>query len=382
VERDIAKINQLRPAAMQRIAVAAPVARNMSTVRNVPLPPPVYDIPYTPPIEQLDRSPEKIARLKLTPPKTLIGFWVIEDKTLSPRTVPQLPPFKYDATPPPPVVMAPVTPAKLVKLDKALAPGEIKADFTVTAEEAKETTLEVYFTNGKGKYYSTTPQIVLVDPVTHKDVKKFYRTVDAEGNPDPQTEIAVGTYNLTFTTKRSLVAPNIKVEKDKKNRVDVLVKNTTISFAYGDNRARPVNEFVAQVIERNKKKGRVNLQRCNEAVEYEPGNYHIEINTFPKDVRYLDVDFDVETVIRIPQPGFAKFTPQTSATKVTLYQRSGEKYMEFATLDLNNPELQHLQIQPGEYQAHYQKGPTKSFASEKVKPFLIKSATETEIVLD
>ncbi len=383
VPRDIAKISPLRLQAAQRVAVVAPTPRPMvAAMRSMPLPPPVYDIPYVPPIEQLDRSPEKIARLKLAAPKTLIGFWVIEDKTLSPRAVPPLPPFKYDAAPPPAVVVAPVQPAKLVKTDKALAPGEMKADFTYVAEEAKETTLEVYFTNGKGKYYATTPQVVLVDPATHKDVKKFYRTVDGEGNPDPQNDIAVGTYNLTFASKRTLVVPNLKIEKDKKNRVDVVVKNTTISFAYGDNRTRPVTEFVAQVIERNKKRGRVNLQKCTEAVEYEPGSYHIEINTFPKDVRYLDLDFDVETIIRIPQPGFAKFTPQTNATKVTLYQRSGDKYMEFATLELDNPSMQHLQIQPGEYQAHYQKGPTKSFASEKVKPFQIRSAQETEIILD
>jgi len=52
-------------------------------------------------------------------------------------------------------------------------------------------------------------------------VKKFYRTVDANGNPDSQPDIPPGMYDLAFTAKRNLVIHNIDVQKNKKNKITV-----------------------------------------------------------------------------------------------------------------------------------------------------------------
>jgi hypothetical protein len=96
-------------------------------------------------------------------------------------------------------------------------------------------------------------------------------------------------------------------------------------------------------------------------------------------VRNVDLDFDAETVITIPQPGFAKFTPNGNATSISLYQRLGDKFLNFYTIDINDPRTKHLNMQPGEYQVHYQKGP--KYGAEQVQQFIIKANQETEVIL-
>jgi hypothetical protein len=93
------------------------------------------------------------------------------------------------------------------------------------------------------------------------------------------------------------------------------------------------------------------------------------------------LDFD-EKVIKILQPGFAKFVSEPEMTSVTLYQRLGDKFLSFHTMSLRDPEAQHLRIQPGEYQAHYHKGPGGARASEKVVVFIVKPTEETEVILN
>jgi hypothetical protein len=337
------------------VSIAPPAAAKIIEP-SLALPPLVFEPPAPP------REVAKISKLKPALQHPFNVFFVIEDHSFSPREVPALPPVKYD-------------PAVVVKKP---APPENTAEYTATAEEAKETSLEILFTNGKGKYYASTPQVFLIEPGSKKVVKKFYRTVDANGNPDPQTDIPAGNYDLAFTPRKGLIIHSVHVEGGKKNRITVTVKNTTLSFAYADDPERPVKEFAAVVIERNKAQGRVQNQKGTEHIEYEPGNYHIDINTFPIDRRNVDLDFDAETVITIPQPGFAKFTAQGDTKSVSLYQRLGDKFLNFFSFNLSDPRSQHLQIQPGEYQVHYQKAGSPG---EQVVQFLIKSTKETEVIL-
>ncbi|GAA4462679.1 hypothetical protein GCM10023093_09770 [Nemorincola caseinilytica] len=98
------------------------------------------------------------------------------------------------------------------------------------------------------------------------------------------------------------------------------------------------------------------------------------------DRRNIDLDFN-EKVITILQPGFAKFVAEEGMNSVTLYQRLADKYMSFFTLRLADPVAQHLQIQPGEYQAHYHKAGGGPGGQEKVVPFVIKATEETVIEL-
>jgi len=363
------RVEVIKPSRLASFNTAVPVLQSFKTVTPMPLPPVVAEAPAAP-------RTDKIVRIQPTRTKQFNVIFVIEDHTLPSRPVPALPPVKFD--------VAAIAP----KLPRALqaAPDSRKIDYKVVTEDNTETTVEIYFTNGHGKYYTTMPQVLILDPANKGVVKKFYRTVDANGNPDPQPDILPGMYDLAFTAKRNLVIHNINVQKNKKNKITVTVNMTSLSFAYMDANSdkladRPVSEFTAVVTERNKSQGRVQIQKCTDAIEYEPGNYHIEINTFPKEIRNVDLDFDDESVIRIAQPGFAKFTAEAKTRYVTLYQRLGDKFLSFHTLDLSEPASQHLSMQPGEYQAHYLKGPGQSSAAEQVIPFLIVTTKETEVIL-
>ena len=359
-------ITRLAPAQPQAFTTRTPALKNMTAVQpGVKLPPVVIDEPPAP-----KNKAEQIARLTLASYRHIQILIVIEEKSIVPVKMPPLPPMKIDL----PKVAAPVKPVA-----EKETPGPKKAEYTIEREDAKETTVEVYLTNGKGKYFNSTPQMLLLDPVTNNIVKSFYRTVDASGNPDPQTTLPVGTFNIALSAKKSLEVKNVKIEAGKKNKIVVIVKPCTLSFEYAKAPNRPVVEFVARVIERNKVQGgRVQDQRCNERLEYEPGNYHIMINTFPQIDRNEDIDFN-EAVITIPQPGFAKFVYDDRIKTTDLYKQEGDKFLYFHTLNLSDVAVQPLRIQPGMYEAHFRKAPAIPGAKDIVITFLVK-ATETVII--
>lgn len=375
------KITRIVPAS--RVAINVPLRTPVRIKAIVPgpsLPLPVDEEPV------ITWKPEKIAKLKLARLEVMNSSFVVQVRNLVERPVPPPPIYKPIETPvltaPPPVVVAP-KPPKPGKPVKTAAPPEKKREYKVETEDALETTVEVLFTNGQGKYYNSTPQVLLLDPANKAVVKKFYRTVDEHGNPDLQTEIPVGVYDLTFASKRDFVLPNVRIEKNKKNKITVVVKPTSLGFQYQDAPGRPMTEFTATVIERNKPQGgRVEQQKCTQAMKYEQGNYHIVINTFPESIRNTDIEFDDETIIKILQPGFAKFTSTGKITSVAFHKRDGDKFVYYKTFDLTDPRYQHLAIQPGEYQVHYQKGPVKSSAAQKVVSFVIKATQLTEVIID
>ena len=81
-----------------------------------------------------------------------------------------------------------------------------------------------------------------------------------------------------------------------------------LRFAFSESPDTPVKEgWIATVTERNKAHSSIQQQKMTEAMLYEPGNYHIEINTFPKEIRNVDLSPGTETVVSISRPGFAKF---------------------------------------------------------------------------
>jgi len=249
------------------------------------------------------------------------------------------------------------------------------ATYTTAYDDAKETTVEIYFTDGRGKFYSSTPQVILMDEKSGATKKTFYRTVDENGNPDPQQDIPVGRYDLTVG-RSSLLVHDVEVKANKKNKIIVKVNVGSLKFEYAGAPDRPVSDFVATVVQRNVPNGKIVNQKCTEEMTYDPGNYHVQINTLPTERRNVDVDFDDEKVLLIDQPGFAQFTSSTTSKKVSLYYLLGDRYVPFYNLDLSNPVSKHLQLQPNHYQAHYLKNPNIPSSSEVVVSFAIK-ATET-----
>ena len=95
----------------------------------------------------------------------------------------------------------------------------------------------------------------------------------------------------------------------------------------------------------------------------------------------MDLDFDEEKPLVIFQAGFAKFTTSLPLRDIKLSVLQGEKFLNFYSLDMNDPAKAHFQLQPGTYQAIYQKGPANYSSTQKVVTFTIISNEETEVIL-
>ncbi|MBS1740915.1 MAG: VWA domain-containing protein [Bacteroidetes bacterium] len=253
------------------------------------------------------------------------------------------------------------------------------ATTSITLEPAPETSLEVYFTDGKGKFYNSTPPMRLLDVKTGSEIKKFYRTIDGNGNPDPQT-VPPGKYILSIGKTGNYKTKEITIQAANKNKVTVVVTKGTLIFRYDDNPQRPVKEFIASV--RKTFEARSNIyQPCTEQREYEPANYHIEINTLPMMVRNIDLDFGWSYTIDIPEPGFVKFTNTNALGKVSLWAPLGDQFAQFYFTEINgNPNAQTIRLQPGLYEAHWRGNQPRGMQNgDNIVKFSVKSNATTEV---
>ncbi|MGN6567501.1 MAG: hypothetical protein ACTHJ0_06100, partial [Flavipsychrobacter sp.] len=252
-------------------------------------------------------------------------------------------------------------------------------NYVISTTDAKETLLEVYFEDSRGHMYSSTPQIVLSDPRTGNAMKTFYRTVDAKGNPDPQ-KIPPGTYNLAVTNG-STHDHNVEIQANKDNKVIIQIKNSSLGFEYSPDKKRPVSEFQALVTLREIG-GRQQTQQCTDRIEYEPGTYHVSVNTFPPTERYIDLDMESEAVITIPEPGWVQITNTNPLGKATFYTIRGDQYLPFYKMNIDGmPASQKLRLQPGPYKVHFIRDPKQPMADETVIDFRVNSNATTEVML-
>lgn len=260
-------------------------------------------------------------------------------------------------------------------------PKIIEITANVETEDAEETTVEVYFTNGKGKFYSTTPQILFKDVKTNETVHKFFRMVDAFNKPDPQ-KVPPGKYNVMIAGRATNMARNVTITPNKKNKVIITVVNGALKFEYKDNPDRPVSEYMARVSQRS---GSTNKeQRCDEELPYEPGSYHIIVNTQPLSHFYIDLDMSSTSSITIPEPGYVKFNSDAQRAKAALYTPLGDKYVEFMGVDVGSAvpaDSQKVQLNPGPYEVRFLKNPKMPNAGERVVPFTVKSNGTIEVDL-
>ena len=261
-------------------------------------------------------------------------------------------------------------------------PTEKLVSYVLQTAEATETSVEIYFTDGKGKFYSTTPEIVVSDAGTGNEVKRFNRNVNAAGNPIAQ-KLAGGTYNISLPAKTALVARNVPIQPNKVNKLTIVVSSGSLHFAYENNPGRPVSEFIANVTERILGGHGANItQRCDVDLEYATNNYHIIINTQPVIHRNVDIEFDNVTVITIAEPGFLQITNTGSHGNGHLYTTLGDGFVKFMDVDVNgNEKTQNVRLQPGLYEIRYNKTPNLPMAEETKVRFTIKSNETTQLEL-
>ena len=330
----------------------------------------------------------KIALFKLPITRTIKpvpGLYVFEEVRKRPlrTSLPKiafsnLDPVQPVTTAPPsvPKTTTPIVRNKPTEPVKTVQPKPVEpAPVEVKVEKSEETKVQIYFSNGKGKYYKTEPKIDFVSVKTNKTVQSNYRYVDKHsGEPDP-IKLAAGTYVITRPGTRFRSKP-FTLEANTTQKVNVIVGSGSFKFQYRDNPTRPVKEYYALISNRFEEKGVVK-QRCDSLVEFEPARYHIEINTLPVTMAFTELNFMETRVISIAEPGTVQITSTSQRGRIQFWYQSGERFEPFYDMVLNgNPEQQKENFQPGKYQVRFFKD-----GDDQIKEFQIRSNETTKLEL-
>ena len=138
----VKKLERLEPAAPRSLATDPKAPEK---ARLLPLPaalPPVVSEPA--PQEQ--PAQHMLAKLKPSAMKTFNVLFIVEDRIFNQRKVPPLPPVNYAG-------LEPTVDSRIpIPRHQPVPPGK-RGGYTVETEDAKETSLAVYFTDGNGKFY-------------------------------------------------------------------------------------------------------------------------------------------------------------------------------------------------------------------------------------
>jgi hypothetical protein len=253
-----------------------------------------------------------------------------------------------------------------------------KLDFVVKVEDAKESTLQIYFTNGQGRFYNTEPKMLIKDSKTGKEIKSIYRNVTG-GEPNP-IKLEPGTYDIQIPGGKSK-ASGIVMEPGKNKKYYIKVSNAALAFYYPSAPNRPVKEFTALVSKRFEP-GPVVKQKCDTELPYEPTNYHIEINTLPPMILNVDLEFNNVKLISLQETGSVQITNQNAVGKVQFWYQHGDTYVPFHEMEVQgNPANQKVDFLPGLYQVRFYTGPVTPLAKAELIMFRVKSNMTTSIEL-
>lgn len=252
--------------------------------------------------------------------------------------------------------------------------------FYTTVEAAEKTTMEVYFTDGNGKYYHTEPLMTILDNGSGKEIKQVYRNISG-GQPTP-IAMDAGVYDIVIPGSKSK-AVHVAISANKTNKVYIKAGLASLAFDYSTKPNRPVKEFKAYVSQRFGANRAVTTQPCDTMLPYEPANYHVEINTLPKSVYNIDLSFNELKIITIHTPGTFQILNTAPMADINLWYQLGNEYVPFLTMKISGrPSIQKVDLLPGFYQVRYFKSPKKPYDEPKVVPFQIKSENTTQITLD
>ncbi|HRP90014.1 MAG TPA: VWA domain-containing protein [Edaphocola sp.] len=330
-------------------------------------------------VEEEEVVPARIVMASIAPKNKSFGLrrinniWVFEEAKPS-KVIAKAVKFSFVEEPEVPKVSQTTTAPPQKPVAPKPAPANNKqedAPVTIKKVQSEDTKVLVYFTDGKGKYYKTEPKIDFVDVKTNKVVQSNYRLVDRNTGVPDAIKIPAGTYRITRPGS-SFRSKTFTIEEHTTGRIDVVISKGSIVFRYPSSPNRPVVEYFAS-IQNSVEKGPLVRQRCDEVLEYEPGIYHIEINTLPTLVLTLpDLKFGEVNIVDIKEPGTVSVKGSLRG-KVQLWYQRGTKYEPFYDLVLNgNPEAQKLNLQPGAYVVYYFKD-----GKEQQSKFYIKSKEET-----
>jgi hypothetical protein len=279
--------------------------------------------------------------------------------------------------------------ARLQKLDKpktkpSQTPKPLVEEETVFKVESTPSEISqivVYFTDGNGKFYQSKPMVSIVDAATKEVKQKFMRDVFKNGEPEPVDLKTFGTYDVMVLGQKDLTLKNVVLEKNKINKVIIVVNQGTLQFAYRTNRETPV-KFEARITKRWIQAPSYTYMKCDEKKVYDPGEYYVEINTLPAKKLHTEISFGAVTEIQLAQDGNVVFTNMQPIGDVTLYFEDGDNFSDFYTVKVNGGgPSKALYLQPGLYKAEFIAAGMPKQSAPTIVDFKIVTEKTTEVEL-
>ncbi len=228
---------------------------------------------------------------------------------------------------------------------------EEEPGFKVESSPSELSQIAVYFTDGKGKFYQSKPMVSILDGGTKAVKQKFMRDVFKNGEPEPVDLKVFGNFDVAVLGQKDIMIKNVLLEKNKLNKVIIVVNQGTLQFAYRNNRELPV-KFEARITKRWIQSPTFTYMKCDETKVYDPGEYYVEINTMPPTKLHTEISFGAVTEIQLAQDGAVVFTNQQPIGDVTLYFEDGDSFSDFLAVKVNGPS-QALFLKPGLYKAEF-----------------------------
>jgi hypothetical protein len=253
--------------------------------------------------------------------------------------------------------------------------------FTLESVASELSQIVVYFTDGNGKFYNTKPMVAIIDPNTKEQKQKFMRDVLRNGSPEPVDLKAFGTFDITVIGQKALLLKNVVLEKNKLNKVTIVVSQGTLQFAYKLKREEPV-KFEARITKRWIAQPEFTYMKCDETKVYDPGEYYVEINTLPPKKLHTEISFGAITEIQLAMDGQVIFTNQEAIGDVTLFYEDGDKFADFLIVKVKGGGLSKpLFLQPGLYKAEFVPAGSPKYAAPIVVDFKIETEQTTMVEL-
>lgn len=257
-------------------------------------------------------------------------------------------------------------------------PPPKELDIAIVTEKADKTLLKVIFVNDKGKQFFTEPMLTITNTKT-KAVRKERRKVASGSKAINPIEIEAGAYTINVGNSTDYTK-TVDIKPNELNIVTIKVNPSSLGFAYLNNKNRPVKEYQAFVSNRFSQTREVTTQPCEKLYFYEPGSYHLEVNTLPPTMYFLDLEIGVTKLVNIPETGTLNITNTEPGGKIQLFYQDGNLYKTFYTMNITgNTALQTLEILPGLYQVRYN---VRGESGDRVIPFNIKSNMTTNIKIE
>lgn len=259
---------------------------------------------------------------------------------------------------------------------------DIKDQRTIVKTEDKSDTnapgtMQIYFTNGHGKYYTTSPKIEIKDNATGTIVWKGHREF-SNGVP---AMITVPNGSYTVSLSESGRFSQVTIENGKNKRVEIVVGGGNLAFTFTGTNEIPKG-YVATVSKQFEKTEIVE-HPTDKVLQYEAATYHIEINTLPLLMYNVKVDFDNTTMVSIPKPGTIQIINEEEMGRIEFWHNlAGQPYRFYEMSIYGDVEFQKVDLRPGTYEIRYPFVTESGERVMKVKRVTLKSEQELQILLN